>query len=218
MLEQQHFENSAKIKIKFLFLSLFFILTFQLPCKSKNAFVFEPHCTSSKTITQYDSTYNRIIFIENMTIEVYYNDTNDSVDIQIDVLNSNDLPLLIGINSISTLVGDTFIIQSILPDINLSESIGLINLEQDHTISIIEHRFKKLKNYTFVFYIVNDWNKFSNCVIDKTKVTTYSNEIGQDVIEIQNDKVPDEGITIITLSGISFSDKLKKLSYQINKY
>ncbi len=222
MLKRQpyaEFEKAIK-RISFPFLS-FVLLLFQsdhfesVVGKVTNS---SPVSCGNIFISYKDSLYFRTIVIDGMEIEVLYTNVGDSVELEINVLNTGVSPLRVGITSTNTVIGNNNITETVLPDINLLENIELIDLHIDYSILMTKSRFAKLNDYKFIFYVVNDWTKFIKCVSDETKIVTSENDNGQSVIELNNDKMPEEGITIIALSNISYAKKLSELSCQVTKY
>lgn len=60
--------------------------------------------------------------------------------------------------------------------------------------------------------------KFIQCVSKKEEIKRYKNEIGQDVWQLPNDKIPEEGITIVTLYNISNAKNISEILCKVANY
>lgn len=172
-----------------------------------------------EVVARDDSVYEKNILIYDVLVDIIYNDKNDSFEIKLkkNIKTDNNI-LWIGETSTSVVFRDTDIVEMILPDMNMEENIKLIGIGKNEESIIIKNKLIESNNYTFVFYIVNDLDEFISCIDDKTKLLRYYNCEGQIILEIPHDRMPDAGMTIIRITNISYSNKLNKISYQVNKY
>lgn len=165
-----------------------------------------------------DSSYTHTVTIDSIVVKITCVSKADSFDLTIDIMSDKLTPIWVGVTSVNNFIMDNDVTTTILPDIDLHENILLVDIDKEHRLPIFNDKFAASGNYNFTFYLVNNWDKFIQCVNEKSDIETYENELGQTVCQIHHARVPENGISIISLSNISPTKNFVEFTYKVNNY
>ena len=199
----------------FAFILLSIALDAQTPTGEESTSLVDLATKSGYTHYSKDSFYTHTVTIDSIIVKITCVNRVDSVELSIDIMNDKLNPIWIGVTSVNTFFGGKEVSTVILPDLNLHEPIELVNIDNEHRLPIWKDRFDALNNYSFTFYLINNWDKFIQCVNEKSDIVTYENDLGQTVLQIRHARMPENGFSIISLSKISSTKNYFEFSYEV---